>query len=1127
MHLKTKIIAIMLTFCMVFNIIPPVLASGMSFSDDFSSDSLEGWTDTTMVNGTRWVADGKYNFNTASDYTNWVAGSDESENYEVSCKVLIATGDTDARVGILGYYPAPGSGASGVYSMGYDLYLTVVGGEIVVRLRDDSLNSSGNRTFVTLNGQSDARYEFDTEYTLSMVFYEGKAWFLVDGNVIHVAENLIYRPAGGRAGLRAYNTTGYIDDYGVTETSGLPEASITGITLLGVPEGGLACGYGDNPNLGGIQVLVNYDYQPDDYVPLAMGMIEGFDNTVPGTQDVMVNYLGETASIKITVIDRRAELEQLAEDIAGIDIETLTAADNQAVYALKRRYGDFTPNELKSLPGFSVMRRHLLDSLGKIEILLYPQLAGFDPVHEDDFTLNDDKYVYRYDMEAYSNPWTYREGAFYSEESDDGLKENNTAAVDVPMSEIAGISGDIKLTNENVYAGFYIGLSSTNSYLVRFTNKNQSNHQAYSVIINKDTCKNNFKQSLLCAQSEPVTEIDGLELTAEDLMDQWHNLRVIADRSTSNLYVYFDDVLILTYTDTDVLGIPNYGYVALRVTGDAWFDNVIVRGTLAEPQEAGEPNYYDDDFEDEAAGENPSHWLEESGEDNWKVTELDGNRVYSTTSEAATATWLYGFDNTPVFSASLKPASLASGSRFGLLSRYIPDGAYIKSGYDTSLSKWYIESCKGVDYPVQTFYSDMAELIQDQWYELKVQDQGHSSKLYVNDVPVVDATDCIDNDGYGRCGLFSDGTGLIADDISWEISEGTVTDGVLEMTVDEETYITRGEIEQVGDTLILSGWADQQYVSENEGESWSRSDLYHALDLSGSYGAVTKLHDGSYVKVGNDFVAFSSEDMISWTQLGQVVANEQMYTATGKLRPIIHVNGIIEVGLPEGGYRILLPVGFRNFVDDNTSIMGSGDTVVYYSDDGGVTWHAATPRTSELTDKYDLSTDMAITMEGKIVTCNDGSLRLYFSKNNYEGCISYTESTDYGETWSGLYNTEMQTPASSFNVQEDSNHPGTWYMVWVNDAPRTRMSISPRTRLSLARSIDGKNWEFVMDVDRMISTGGIMNVSHGHQIYQILDPSLFISDDYIYVTYGRSTKSSAEAHNAQRLRLVRINKPVN
>ena len=140
--------------------------------------------------------------------------------------------------------------------------------------------------------------------------------------------------------------------------------------------------------------------------------------------------------------------------------------------------------------------------------------------------------------------------------------------------------------------------------------------------------------------------------------------------------------------------------------------------------------------------------------------------------------------------------------------------------------------------------------------------------------------------------------------------------------------------------------------------------------------------------------------------------------------------------------------------------------------------------------------------------------------------MQYTVSYDGGVTWNGMFPmAQMQCAMSSFSITKGDD--GMFYMVWVNDTPLFLGEHFARSRLSLARSEDGMNWEFLCDVERTAPYVWSNNYHVSTPVFQIVDPSITVTDDYVYVSYGCSDKTLEYGngyHNAQRIKVVRIEK---
>ena len=105
-------------------------------------------------------------------------------------------------------------------------------------------------------------------------------------------------------------------------------------------------------------------------------------------------------------------------------------------------------------------------------------------------------------------------------------------------------------------------------------------------------------------------------------------------------------------------------------------------------------------------------------------------------------------------------------------------------------------------------------------------------------------------------------------------------------------------------------------------------------------------------------------------------------------------------------------------------------------------------------------------------------------------------------------------------------------MAWVNDSALYRNSSHGRTRMSLARSYDGKNWHFLGDAEHT-SLRYADNRDYLYlPLFQILDPSVTVTEDYVYVTYGLSAFQDqgltvgqlTHVHHEQRPALTRFEK---
>src|SRR5690606_15443720 len=140
------------------------------------------------------------------------------------------------------------------------------------------------------------------------------------------------------------------------------------------------------------------------------------------------------------------------------------------------------------------------------------------------------------------------------------------------------------------------------------------------------------------------------------------------------------------------------------------------------------------------------------------------------------------------------------------------------------------------------------------------------------------------------------------------------------------------------------------------------------------------------------------------------------------------------------------------------------------------------------------------------------------------GTMRYMTSLDNGLTWiEDAAMSSFPCARSSFAVDRDLSAAGlVYYMVWVFNDPADHPKLMfPRSRLGLGKSTDGKNWTYLMDVERWISPDD----PDGNPIVQIVDPGIMVTSTHVFVTMGLSDQDVAgKTHNAQKLRIVRIDK---
>jgi hypothetical protein len=227
--------------------------------------------------------------------------------------------------------------------------------------------------------------------------------------------------------------------------------------------------------------------------------------------------------------------------------------------------------------------------------------------------------------------------------------------------------------------------------------------------------------------------------------------------------------------------------------------------------------------------------------------------------------------------------------------------------------------------------------------------------------------------------------------------------------------------------------------------------------------------------------------------------------------------------------RVFYTVTVRRFEDD---LHVGHKCEVYHSDDEGTTWSKSNGDTMA----WDNNAPQWIRFaEGKVIaTSTPDKLRLIStwvsnSLGVAAGTMRYMTSWNNGLTWSDDEPLlPLKCARSSFGVDRDlSSGSLVYYMVWVYNDPADHAKLMfPRNRLGLAKSTDGENWTYLMDVERWISP----DEAEGNPIAQIIDPGIMVTPTHLFITFGLSDMDDPgenqddETHNLQKMRVVRVDK---
>lgn len=238
---------------------------------------------------------------------------------------------------------------------------------------------------------------------------------------------------------------------------------------------------------------------------------------------------------------------------------------------------------------------------------------------------------------------------------------------------------------------------------------------------------------------------------------------------------------------------------------------------------------------------------------------------------------------------------------------------------------------------------------------------------------------------------------------------------------------------------------------------WSREGVLHITPV-GFADAMSKALAGLELKLSDRFK--SVLDRVSER------SKDELYQRLGWM-PRVHVTV-----LPSG--RWLLPLYSDTF----------SASLVAISDDRGTTWRASGPMIG------------FGNIQPSIVRRNDGTLVAFMRDNGPPKKIRLSESTDEGETWGPVRESDLPNPGAGVEAIRLQN--GHWALVW-NDTEKGRNSLA----LSISED-EGKTWPITRHIERNLES---------RESYHY--PSLLqTSDGMIHVTYthGGMPEGSTIAH---------------
>jgi len=532
------------------------------------------------------------------------------------------------------------------------------------------------------------------------------------------------------------------------------------------------------------------------------------------------------------------------------------------------------------------------------------------------------------------------------------------------------------------------------------------------------------------------------------------------------------------------------------------------------------PTVFTDSFDTDSG-----YFTEENNTQNWTVE----NGVYSTDAKGFALSYIHVYEADAELGMRMKYTKADKDANFGLMLRYVGEDGYIKAGYDFDLGEWYIDQREGNDFYRIRKASAKADIKADTWYDVVFNVDGKTATLTVDGKVAVSASD-IDLTSAGRVGVYAENAAVTVDDANLVLLSGTGTiwQNVTHMKIDQGKYMEGGSAWVLNDGTVLFEHSNVAYKSTDNGFTWAQTDKH--MGVAG-YPTIYRLNDGSFLRTANKqnkwiIVEISTDDGKTWTEQGTITNRYWQLDGKDTTAGAGNMNDKM----------FQSPTTGRIFYSQNYESQAGpveGRTVFcefFYSDDNGKTW------TKSDTDSWELPGNETQTHFGecKMMECADGTIRIYNSWNP-TGNIQYTESTDNGVTWGPL------TPLEGFNCTQSSmqwvrdpyaENDTTYYMVWINNEKiKGYASSAPRSRLSLAKTTDGKNWEVMGDVWCWETNWLAPNCLA--LINQIVDPFIQVTETTIIVGSGISEQialasaSDNTYHQAQREHIWCIDKAAN
>lgn len=534
------------------------------------------------------------------------------------------------------------------------------------------------------------------------------------------------------------------------------------------------------------------------------------------------------------------------------------------------------------------------------------------------------------------------------------------------------------------------------------------------------------------------------------------------------------------------------------------------------------PEHYTDDFSSDRG-----YFTEENGTSVWSI---ENGMLSCPALEDGALTYLHIFEKNVTMKLRFRYRAASDNGVLSFLLRYNSPEAYVKLKYIIGQKMWGIYASHGADFPPIKYCENYTHAIEpDTWHELIYTVDASCASAVIDGEELFNVTD-IDHLSPGRIAIGSQGAALDADsvDIAFLSGIGTLVGGLVHSKLPDNKYREGGSVFEMTDgSLTYEHGCGDTFTSCDNGRTWQKSD--EPWTNTHGYPNILRLRNGDFIKIATrkidgqtyKYSETSSDDGKTWTPGGNICKTPYESELGKTTAWAVNMNDKV-TQLKSG--RIFYG---QNFDCQSSRNIAYGKYWVfcafYYSDDNGATWHKSETASYELGGNE----DKAYFGECKILDCDDGTLRMYNSWNTY-GCIVYSESRDNGVTWGPIVKMpEFICARSSMQFWRDpyADNDTTYYMVWVYSEPISETDPMSRSRLSMARSTDGKTWKFLCDIWRWESP-----YCRGADICHAVDAFVKTTKDYVICGAGYSEQLEiAEAndhpyHHAQRQHIYSIRK---